>query len=211
MLVLPQNFDTCLPPNFIPIRSSYPCVLRVSTFAQLFGLRWAQGRNEGGKGGHNSPGAEKSQQCHKYCLQYSTFPSWRRQIRTWGLQPYSCPRRHLTSLRPWLSSNQLMLESFVAYENFLPNQWRSQPKIWGERNVWLQANNSIFVWDVACQSLKWPDMLKIWGYDPWARWQRLCVKFLFCVWLTYHGVPLLWLVCDTVASHDTARLPAINK
>jgi len=47
-----------------------------------------QGRNEGGQKGRNSPGAEslwgrriiaggteKSQQCHKYFVQYSTFAS----------------------------------------------------------------------------------------------------------------------------------------
>ena len=28
-------------------------------------------------------GAEKSQQCHKYLLQYSTFASDRFQVRTW--------------------------------------------------------------------------------------------------------------------------------
>ena len=56
-----------------------------------------QGRNEGGKGGTIPPGAkslwgrriteggaEKSQQCHKYFLQYSTFASERPQVRTWG-------------------------------------------------------------------------------------------------------------------------------
>jgi len=33
-------------------------------------------------------GAEKSQQCHKYFLQYRTFGSERSQIRTWGRQTY---------------------------------------------------------------------------------------------------------------------------
>jgi len=46
-------------------------------------------------------GAEKSQLCHKYFLQYSTFTSERRQVRTWGAKLGSCPGRHLTSLRPW--------------------------------------------------------------------------------------------------------------
>jgi len=29
---------------------------------------------------------EKSQQCHKYFLQYTTFASERHQVRTWGRQ-----------------------------------------------------------------------------------------------------------------------------
>jgi len=56
-----------------------------------------------GQGGHNYPGvesrqgrvitaderitaggAEKSHQCHKYMLQYSTFATERTQVRTWG-------------------------------------------------------------------------------------------------------------------------------
>jgi len=65
---------------------------------------------------HNSPGAEslwgrrmtaggdeKSNQCHKYFLQYSTFASERFQARTWGRQTIpSCPRHHLISFRPCL-------------------------------------------------------------------------------------------------------------
>jgi len=31
-------------------------------------------------------GAEKSQQCHKYFLQYTTFASERPQVRIWGRQ-----------------------------------------------------------------------------------------------------------------------------
>ena len=37
-------------------------------------------------------GAEESQQCHKYFLQYSVFASERRQIRTWGRQTRFLPR-----------------------------------------------------------------------------------------------------------------------
>jgi len=43
--------------------------------------------------------AEKSQQCYKYFLQYSTFTSERPQVRTWGNKIASCPGRHLTSAR----------------------------------------------------------------------------------------------------------------
>jgi len=59
-----------------------------------------KGVTTGGQGGHNSPGAEslrgvlndcgvggeKSQECHKYFLKYSTFASKRPQVRTWGRQ-----------------------------------------------------------------------------------------------------------------------------
>jgi len=47
-------------------------------------------RNEWGKGGtisrapNDCGGVEKSQQCHRYFLQYSTFASERPQARTWG-------------------------------------------------------------------------------------------------------------------------------
>jgi len=36
-------------------------------------------------------GAEKSQQCHKYFLQYSTFASERPLVRTWGRQTCFLP------------------------------------------------------------------------------------------------------------------------
>jgi len=39
-----------------------------------------------------TPGAEKSQQCHKYFLQCSTFTSERSQVRTWGRQTCFLPR-----------------------------------------------------------------------------------------------------------------------
>jgi len=38
---------------------------------------------------------EKSQQCHKYFPQYSTFASKRPPVRTRGRQLASCPGRHL--------------------------------------------------------------------------------------------------------------------
>jgi len=70
-----------------------------------------RGVTKGGQGGHDSPGAEslwgrritagrqmtaegaeKSQQCHKYFLQCSTFASERPQFRTWGRQTCFLPR-----------------------------------------------------------------------------------------------------------------------
>jgi len=63
------------------------------------------GRNEGEQGGHNFPGAEslrgrqmtaggaeKSQQCHMYILQYSKFASKRSQVRTVERQTCFLPR-----------------------------------------------------------------------------------------------------------------------
>jgi len=41
---------------------------------------------------HYTEGAEKSQQCHKDFLQYSTFASERSQFRTWGRQTCFLPR-----------------------------------------------------------------------------------------------------------------------
>jgi len=47
-------------------------------------------------------GAKKSQQCHKYFRQYSTFASEKHQVRTRGAKLASWPGRHLASLRPWV-------------------------------------------------------------------------------------------------------------
>jgi len=64
--------------------------------AQFPGRRITMGvRNDCGE-------RQKSQQCHKYFLQYSTFASARPQVRTWGAKFCSCPGRHLTSLCPCL-------------------------------------------------------------------------------------------------------------
>jgi len=73
---------------------------------------WRQRRNDGG---HNSPGAEalwghqitaggaeKSQQCRKYLLQYSTFASERPQVRTWGRQTCFWPRAPSNLVTPLL-------------------------------------------------------------------------------------------------------------
>ena len=58
-----------------------------------------QGRHEEGKGEHNSwvrrftvGGAEKSQQYHKYFLQYSTFVSDRPYVQIWERQTCFLPR-----------------------------------------------------------------------------------------------------------------------
>jgi len=40
-------------------------------------------------------GAKKSQQCHNYFLQCSTFASDIPLVRTWGAKPGSCSGRHL--------------------------------------------------------------------------------------------------------------------
>jgi len=48
-------------------------------------------------------GAEKSQQCHKYFLQYSTFTSERPQFRTWGRQTCFLPRAPSNLVTPLLT------------------------------------------------------------------------------------------------------------
>ena len=71
-----------------------------------------QGHREGGKGtkfpgrritveGPNDCGGrQKSQQCHKYFLQYSTFVSARPRVQRWGGELASRPERYVTSLHP---------------------------------------------------------------------------------------------------------------
>ena len=62
--------------------------------------RWTQGRNEMGtipRVPNHCGGTKKSQQCHKYFLQYSTFASERHQIQIWGAKLASWPGSHLTS------------------------------------------------------------------------------------------------------------------
>jgi len=107
--------------GFVPLQCK---LFTLETF--LITAHW-QGRNEGGQGRHNSPGAnslwgrwitaggaEKSQQCHNYFLQYSEFAfeklrfdhrgakhrPWGRLFDQGGAEFIFCPGRHLTSLRP---------------------------------------------------------------------------------------------------------------
>ena len=46
--------------------------------------------------------AEKSQQCHKYFLQYTTFTSKISQVRTWRRQTCFLPRAPSNLVTPWL-------------------------------------------------------------------------------------------------------------
>jgi len=67
-----------------------------------YGNSCNQGRNEGGAiPWVTMGGGKKSQQCHKYFLQYSLLPKIPR-CEYGGAKLASCPGRHLTSLRPWL-------------------------------------------------------------------------------------------------------------
>jgi len=59
-----------------------------------------QGRNEGGQGRRNSPGAEKSQQCHKYFFMTVHLLPKDLRFEHGGAKLASCAGRHLTSLRP---------------------------------------------------------------------------------------------------------------
>jgi len=76
-----------------------------------------QGRNDGGQGctipraPNHYWDAEKSQQCHKYFLQYNTFASERHQIRTWGRQTSILPRAPSNLVTPLLVRVSLMQDS----------------------------------------------------------------------------------------------------
>ena len=82
-------------------------------------------------------GAEKSQQCHKYFLQYSKFAFKRSQayhrgakLRPWGrrfdqggAEFVFCPGRHLTSLRPWCQQHFETNAQFLF--NLILSTWNS--------------------------------------------------------------------------------------
>ena len=92
-------------------------------------LNWKhiQGRNEGEKGGTiprapiryggaesllgrriTAGGAEKSQQCHKYFLQYSKFAFERTPVRPWGRQTLFLPRAPSNLVTPLSTSYDLL-------------------------------------------------------------------------------------------------------
>ena len=86
-----------------------------------------QGRNDGGKGGRNSimgaphhcGGAEKSQQFHKYFLQYSKFPSERHQVRTWERQTCLLSRAPSYLVTP-------LAREFARFAQWLIRPWLQQ-------------------------------------------------------------------------------------
>ena len=59
-------------------------------------------------------GAVKSQQCHKYFPQYSTFASERPQVRTWGRQTCFLPRAPANLITP-LNARSLPLSAVALY------------------------------------------------------------------------------------------------
>jgi len=83
--------------------------------------------------GHNYPGAEslrghritagdagKSQQCHKYFLQYSAFASERPQVRTWDAKLASCPGAIYNLVTPLHAEPYYLLyEAREAHKNAL--------------------------------------------------------------------------------------------
>jgi len=91
-----------------------------------------------GERGNNSPGAESllvtknSQQCHKHFFRNSTFASERAQVRIWGRQIFSCPRRHLTSLRPAHHDCLAKMAKFVYKNTFLSVPNDQSQTIWNE-------------------------------------------------------------------------------
>jgi len=94
----------------------------------------SQGRNEGGKGGTiprapihyggadmllgrrmTAGGAEKSQQCHKYFLQYSKFSFERTPVRPRGRQICFLPRAPSNLVTPLTSVKPLAASYFLVY------------------------------------------------------------------------------------------------
>ena len=86
-------------------------------------------------------GAEKSQQCHKHLLQYSTFASERTQFRTCGC--------HLTSLRPCLQHHRILCgiylmirkQFFRVFQRFVP-----EVKYFCQKNTWKNSQIIFFLW-----------------------------------------------------------------
>jgi len=80
------------------------------------GVDFAQGRNQGVQGDaiprapsqYGAPnhrmGAEKSQKCCKYLLQYSEYASERPQVRTWGCLTCFSPRAPSNLVTPLFAS-----------------------------------------------------------------------------------------------------------
>ena len=75
------------------------------------------------QGGHNSPGAEKAQQCHKYFLQYSIFASERPQVRIWGRQTCLLFRCNLTLSRLWHGVQNGGSRNYTYRFQFLPSNF----------------------------------------------------------------------------------------
>jgi len=103
---------------------------------------YGQGRNERGAQfpgrQMTAGGAEKSQQCHMYILQYSKFTFERFDLRFehWGVKLASCPGRHLILLRPWL----------WAWWNAAPTRSAPlHPWVWHMQR--FPAMQSIITWD----------------------------------------------------------------
>jgi len=81
---------------------------------------------------------EKSQQCHKYFLQYSTFASERPQVRTRG---------RLTCFLPWAPSNLVTPPlSRTKFKSFQATAWSRcfKKNQLGKNCCWNYVNQKIF-------------------------------------------------------------------
>jgi len=63
-------------------------------------------------------GAEKSQQCHKYILQYSIFDPKDLRFEHGSVKLASCPGHHLTLLRSWFECTEI--GSFMCSGDWKP-------------------------------------------------------------------------------------------
>jgi len=87
-------------------------------------------------------GAEKSQQCNKYFLQYRTFPSGRPQVRTWVAKLAFCPGRHLISLHFCIASLQISSIPF----HFVLRELLYQTKCCSSLNVKIFGTSKKLDW-----------------------------------------------------------------
>ena len=81
-------------------------------------------------------GAEKSQQGHKFFLQYSTFASERPQVRKWGRQTYFLPRVPFNLVTPTI--DQITIYIFVQWKrNSISKMFYDAPsaKVYVSRNT----------------------------------------------------------------------------
>jgi len=89
----------------LPFRSSWPCMKSSGVViggVTRGGIGGAIPREPYHYGAPNHCGyAEKSQHCHNYFLQCSTFAPKSLRFEHGGAKLASCPGHHLTSLRPW--------------------------------------------------------------------------------------------------------------
>jgi len=98
--------------------------------------------------GHKSPGAEslrggqKSQQCHKYFFQNSTFASERPQVRTWVRQTCFLPQAPSNLVTPLQNAHHdcLVKMTKFVHKNTCPSVSNHQSQIFKTKCYWLSKS-----------------------------------------------------------------------